>query len=1262
MGKLGRNDKCTCGSGKKYKNCCLNNNNKQHEFDELAYIKQFTAISSILWIQTVATHPNNALYLQRFYFLLGLVLSIPESDFGQREMSYKDAKNLFDSIDASYEKVFYLCEDFEGFDQTKLIPFFLNRSKYYFFYGNLERPYELLMQFKETYFFDPAEGDRDLHTLQQKLIVSLEFQTEVLIKLLGINETSIKQDSMYVPTEEYYKLVSNNFKLNRYNHPSKFHYLGEFIKFSPQKIADKSVEMSLFSELNIRIGEDFVWLLPHIHLNVLINKGNQLLKRKPTLMREAQTNYETRLNSLCRNFFSNSNEVVAIFKKDSEVNFLKDRVSFTTIVDQNKLVLFACVDYSTNYDITTNLNKKIKELVTLRNQLQSEEVIGVLNYGDAYVTGIYTKALEIWVIPVYESICLDIMASVEKNVDMSQIFPISSNDLRPVFDKIEKPLDFLKFLKEDNALRERTSGALLGEFMDRFFFYIKNGNSHMRSGRLFDTGLFEFHMWSDFIFNELVEKYRDPAFEEIELKHSGFFNRIQNYKEGIYRMINTAELSASYLVKWEDRFIWLYLPPKKKLKYEEIHIGAELVAPMISEYLKKYENQFQSLFLGASITTYNEYFVTILPSSLVTSVSEFHIFKQYADLLNEDNPMIIVTQHVMHGRVRTLIVYDYKLFPKLFSQADNIGERYAIKALTKSILEIYENDQTKIKETSEKFINDNMPIGVKGYSVEAHSVPNPNLDDYSEPIELNETEIAITERIISKFLIDNNIEPGDYKYKQAKEINYKIYVFLQNILENEISKFDKQFIIYAYRQLELSEGDRYKRKLILGMKSKGRTDYDILEATKESENETSRLNICIKHILHTSLKINTIGTDFATAEKWTKLTALADAIMAAANIYDYIEYDIREHTLQITDDYLIKDVIGNEAVDLEKLNIVHTEIKIEKAKKAHTNAIKDLEREPIQETTALKEFIELDKAFETDLKFNFEDLIFVLYSLSVLPLSDQMHFPVSLNSPSKLALEINKNAIRGVSEETVALILNFLSLQRGIYKSNDLLYPSDMMRNKERVNVSPFIKLEDDLFLYGNEAVRLSINFWSSLSLGDCPFVNKDYPNIKRAVENIHRDEDLQLEKLLETKVIEILGAENVEARINNFKRLSETFKSKEDCGEIDLLCVNRDIKTLFVIDAKNINKKISIYHMKQSIREFFDDKKSYYSKLLKKREFIENNLAAILRHFKIDNSEDWKVKEAFVSEEIYFAAFYNKTKVDFVLIEELPAYLKTSA
>jgi hypothetical protein len=832
-------------------------------------------------------------------------------------------------------------------------------------------------------------------------------------------------------------------------------------------------------------------------------------------------------------------------------------------------------------------------------------------------------------------------------------------DLKAVFDKIEKPFDFLKFLKEDTALKERTQG-IIGEFMDRFYFFLENGNSHMRSGRTFHQNFFSFHMWSDHIFEESWQKYQDSAYEEIELKFGDFFNRTDKYKEGVYRMMNTADLSASYLVKWNKEFIWLFIPPGAKLEYEEIHIGAELVAPMICEYLKQFEQQFEEILLKGGISIGLTYSLTVLPKSLIDNDPDFANFKEQASSLNEDNPITFQTRKIRYNEVRTFVVYDYKLFPKLFGESQNIGERFTIKNLVKSILE-FSSSTTGNEEFASNFIDQSLPLGIKGYSVEQYEVSNTYLNDYDVPRPLNKTEIGVVERMVSEFLIKNEIKPGDYKGEEAKSINYKIYTFLQTELELEIAKHDKQFIIYAYRQLELAEGERYRRKIELGMRSKGRTDYNILEATKESENEASNLNVCIKHIVHTSMKVNKIGNQFVTGESWTKLTAISNAIMAAASIYDYIEYDLWDHTLQITEDHLIIDVPGETVIDNENLQLKHTEIKIERAQRAHTKAKeKQVKTKPTEAETDVH-FRSLNEAFLKDLGFSYDDMLFVLHALSILPLASDSHFPVVIKTLDELHVEINKADTKNIVKDTVKKILDFICLYRGIYKIDNLLYPSNMMKNKERINVSPIIKLENDLFLYGLEAARVGFRFWSPLVSGEFPFKVDSYPHIKKLMEELHREDDLALEKLVEEKAIQTLGRDKVEARINNFKRLSVTFERHEDCGEIDLLCVNDELKTIFVIDSKNINKKMSIYHIKQSIREFFEGNNSYYSKLTKKKEFIENNIQVILKHFNVIDLTEWKVREAFVSEEVYFAAYYNKINVDFILIDNLGQYLSNS-
>lgn len=97
---------------------------------------------------------------------------------------------------------------------------------------------------------------------------------------------------------------------------------------------------------------------------------------------------------------------------------------------------------------------------------------------------------------------------------------------------------------------------------------------------------------------------------------------------------------------------------------------------------------------------------------------------------------------------------------------------------------------------------------------------------------------------------------------------------------------------------------------------------------------------------------------------------------------------------------------------------------------------------------------------------------------------------------------------------------------------------------------------------------------------------------------------------------------------------------------------------SLHVFDAKNLNKRLSPYYAKYSIKQFFEGKKSYYEKLLKKKIFIESNQREIINYFKADPSANWTVKEAFISNNLILADHFKKYTVEFILQEELEEYL----
>ena len=128
--------------------------------------------------------------------------------------------------------------------------------------------------------------------------------------------------------------------------------------------------------------------------------------------------------------------------------------------------------------------------------------------------------------------------------------------------------------------------------------------------------------------------------------------------------------------------------------------------------------------------------------------------------------------------------------------------------------------------------------------------------------------------------------------------------------------------------------------------------------------------------------------------------------------------------------------------------------------------------------------------------------------------------------------------------------------------------------------------------------------------------------------------------------------------RLKNFKRISDSFPESPDCGEIDFLGVNPEIKTVFVFDSKNYYLRLIPYDIKNEIHRFVEKKKSDLVKLRKKVDFVKNNLNIFLEFFKILDITDWKIKKGFIIRQNFPTIHIPNIDADFVFINELESYL----
>ncbi|MCB0760341.1 MAG: hypothetical protein KDC12_02375 [Flavobacteriales bacterium] len=1231
-------------------------------FDEAAYLKQFEPQEFFFWLQALMIHPNNQLYTARLEFLMGCLFSIPPAEFENKVPTQADLQFLFTEIEEEYSDTFWMLEDFEAFDQRKPVPVFIEGKRYFPFNIGLERPAEYYRHIADLYFLhEDDDFDSDLYNFKADYLESLQFQSDLLRKMLALPESNEESENVYVPSQSFVDELKPFFEYQDLESADASSIqLGYHQLKTQQKIFDLIHPFELFDSPITTINDSMYWLYPHIHFNTFLKRGVALLKADAKRKNAVYENFKTRLRNQCLKFFTSRSYIPAMFVKGSDQNILEDQVEFAVLVDTNKLFLFSAIPHSPKENISKDLTKTINKLLKLKRQIQKQEMVGYFQVGLNETYGLLTKDLEIWCFPIFENTTLNCLAGTNAGKDGDIIFPLSYMDLQAIFNRIGKPFDFLKFLREELHLKEGKMRGFMGEFMDRFAYYIGNDNSYSRSGMKMDGVYFVPHIWHEYFMEEQYALHQDEAYAIIEAKFPGFFNIKRQYKEDIYLCLETSNFHGAYLARMKKRDVWI-LPPMSGHEQdpESMHFTYDLIMPLLADYLTELDAEFSKLFKMNDAFEYNNYEMFVFPVNAVKGIARYDYLQSAVSRINDNNPIVFETLQFQRANIKTVVVFDHQLLQNVFSSPENTGERFCIKELTKSILLFCNESEDKAEATAQQLIDSHLPLDIKGYSVEAFFTHNPGLQEYSLPKEINETDIATVNRKLAQFLVEQGYESGDYTGKAAIALTYKMYGFLQEMLEKEIAKYSDHLLTYAYSQLELLKGEAEQHQLKSGMQAKGRVRYDILESTKERENTQSQVTVSAKHIIHTILKQGISGERFVTAEVWTELLAIAKVIIETTMIYDHIQYDLRKHILRLTSQYVIESHVENEVIDTYAYMLHRAQVKVSNAKEAHTRAT--AEQEVHDEVKPMPEELhELDAAFYQQFGFHYDNLIFILHALRSLGLQDPHYFPLTIKPVDEIITKIQEIDKLNIPENEIKTAIQFLSLKEGIYPAKAVLIPSEVMRSKERINVSPFIQMKDGQILYGNEVVANALRFWMQPFHGNFPFQLPKNSVVQKAIDNRHRLLDQYLEEDSEAEAKKILGEENVEARILNFKRLSPAFNKREPCGEIDLLCINKSTKKLFVLDAKNINHRSSVYYVRQNIDEFFKGEKSYLVKLEKKKQFVETNLADILAHFKVSNPvlSQWVVRQAFVTNTSYFAAYSKENRVDFVLIDQLENFL----
>lgn len=1260
MKKTGRNEPCPCGSGKKYKNCCLG---KQPPFTTItSYYRQFKPDELLIGLQCIACHASNEKFLHRFEHLLALLFTIPVNEFGHATPQKNDFDYFFETIDALHKKQFAGIEDYDGFDQSKLIPLIWEKEYFYFFYSGLERPYEYWKHLIEVFFSIDCTEDEAI-SLKQQLKESLRWQTSLLNELAGNPENETRTEKVYVPSQLFIDEFSGHFRTTTSS--DNYMLFGSLVSYTDRLLAEKAPYVSeVFHCSLVKYNKGFIYLAPQLHYPVFLREGTSLLRDNAAFKFAVFDAFKERLVNQCIHFFKPYRHLRKLLQPGTDIDLVENISDCSILFDYNKLLIFTAVPHAVSNGITDEITAVRKNISTCINNIRQEEMVGLYMGSIQPILGINPKNLEIISVIVLETLSMDYYYALSNDESWEHTWYFEYMDLRAVFEKLEGPADFYKFIQEDKWLQSTVEFPVNAEFIDRFACFIRNNYSYSKMADLPDMIYFAHHQWSGMYNEEQYQKYLQglPLYLEIEKKAGEYFDNVEIYRKNVYRLTHTKTFGAAYIGILPEQFIWVFLMQQpRQLQREQFRYGYEVIAPMFADYLSR-----MAAALTGFLQTYgiDHYSIHVLPVEYeALQQREFAFLQTAIEAINEGQPYMFITTKPSAGQeAETYFLYKHGEAFKVFESPQNDGERTLIRELLESIVDAQGGLVQAVGWQIGPLVESALPPGNKGYSVDAMILDNPEIGDYDAPVETSLTDRGVVKRLIAAFLKSKGYQPGKYSGDPAKTICFEVYVYLQQTLETDISSYNYELIIYAYKQLELNEGRVELRKINAGKNTFRVVDYDVLEKLKRDLTEDMAISSEARYILHTCLKVDTSGQKFPTDTDWSYLTALATEIIQAAMNYDYIQYKLREHVIEINEYFEVHEFVESENFSMHSYLDKDAERKMALAVKSYEKASKEFvlpedrvaESQPGQEPA-------LDAVFHETYGVRYEHLVLVLYVLSKMRLELTRDFPVYLCSKEELLNAINQNLKEPFDLETLAKITAFLTLHVGVYPSDKWLYHEILMREKNRLTLCPLIKLKDETFVFAPETIDGSMRLWSSVQEGWPPFDIGQGSALDSCLKNIRGANALELENKADDIAREVLGNDFSEKRIDNFKRLSPAFERRENCGEIDLLCINPIKQVVFVFDCKNHLKKIGLYQVRRNLEEFFFKKNANYKKLLEKKEFVIQNLPAILGHFGISDTAGWVMKEAFIVTTLQFAGFYAGIKADFILLDDLADYLRNS-
>ena len=501
---------------------------------------------------------------------------------------------------------------------------------------------------------------------------------------------------------------------------------------------------------------------------------------------------------------------------------------------------------------------------------------------------------------------------------------------------------------------------------------------------------------------------------------------------------------------------------------------------------------------------------------------------------------------------------------------------------------------------------------------------------------ISTVSFADAKKEIAQACLDAGITPGIYKGKDATAAVRRLQAVIYPVFEGFLAEFDKYSVHYyalSYYSVQRNYVYTHHKRLssLTNLDEEAKLEFE--QRTRDARETARRYSRMAQYLIECNLATERKRkTRICSADEFNRLLAIADWLVVLQDSADLCHHTKWEVQIEIDEEFLVDPVYEDEVKETYDEQILR-----KYSNEPYLPKSDEIDQEFAEEAVV---------AFERDTGVSFPSLITLL---------DYMARYITDNSQAKEVFSnvfsVPKDAlicgvVQQLEDESISIsdlrhALDFIILDESNLKTvagqkHDMIPIWEREKRSNRFEVKPVAIYNNDCIFSPISTFDL-MNSWRNGLLDWFPPYEiglDDLLGVLKKWKKRYENEMVQdIVKLFEAK-----GLQYVFPEVDLYRRFPKE-SYPEELGDYDTLAFDETGKTIWIVESKVLQKVGSIYEDLMQQKSFFFQNK-YDEKFQRRITFFEENKIMILHSFGMDQFVSFTLSPVMITNKLFVSRY----------------------